>query len=113
MTRGLQIGGTIEFAGDGAKPNFGRANIILEKAKRVLPDLKTTDVEYGVGYRPFLPDTKPIIDRSRRLGNVFMAFGHGQLGLTLGATTGRLIADMIAGRPTRQDLTPFSAYRFS
>ncbi|MCX5537972.1 FAD-binding oxidoreductase [Paraburkholderia sp. CNPSo 3076] len=112
MTRGLQIGGTIEFAGQGAAPNFKRADIILEKAKRVLPELRTANVEYGVGYRPFLPDTKPVIDRSRRLENVFMAFGHGQLGLTLGATTGRLIADMVAGRPTRQDLAPFSAYRF-
>ncbi|WP_321929710.1 NAD(P)/FAD-dependent oxidoreductase [Paraburkholderia guartelaensis] len=112
MTRGLQIGGTIEFAGQGAAPNFKRADIILEKAKRVLPELRTANVEYGVGYRPFLPDTKPVIDRSRRLDNVFMAFGHGQLGLTLGATTGRLIADMVAGRPTRQDLAPFSAYRF-
>ena len=112
MTRGLQIGGTIEFAGRGAEPNFKRADIILEKAKRVLPELRTAKVEYGVGYRPFLPDTKPVIDRSRRLGNVFMAFGHGQLGLTLGATTGRLIADMVAGRPTKQDLAPFSAYRF-
>ncbi|MEX3978359.1 NAD(P)/FAD-dependent oxidoreductase [Paraburkholderia sp. EG287A] len=112
MTRGLQIGGTIEFAGRGAAPNFKRADIILEKAKRVLPELRTGNVEYGVGYRPFLPDTKPVIDRSRRLDNVFMAFGHGQLGLTLGATTGRLIADMVAGRPTRQDLQPFSAYRF-
>ena len=112
MTRGLQIGGTIEFAGQGAAPNFKRADIILEKAKRVLPELRTANVEYGVGYRPFLPDTKPVIDRSRRLDNVFMAFGHGQLGLTLGATTGRLIADMVAGRPTRQNLAPFSAYRF-
>ncbi|MCP3713064.1 FAD-binding oxidoreductase [Paraburkholderia sp. CNPSo 3274] len=113
ITRGLQIGGTIEFAGNGARPNFKRADIILEKAKRILPELQTSNVEYGVGYRPFLPDTKPIIDRSRRLGNVFMAFGHGQLGLTLGATTGRLIADMVAGRPTKQNLAPFSAYRFS
>ncbi len=113
MTRGLQIGGTIEFAAPNARPNFGRADIILEKARRVLPQLQTADVEYGVGYRPFLPDTKPIIDRSRRLPNVFMAFGHGQLGLTLGATTGRLIADLAAGRTTKQDLAPFSAYRFS
>lgn len=112
MTRGLQIGGTIEFAGHGAKPDFRRADIILDKAKRVLPQMRTSHVEYGVGYRPFLPDTKPIIDRSRRLSNVFMAFGHGQLGLTLGATTGRLIADLVAGRPTKQDLAPFSAYRF-
>ncbi|OXC71762.1 D-amino acid dehydrogenase small subunit [Caballeronia sordidicola] len=113
MTRGLQIGGTIEFAGRGAKPNFKRADIILEKAKRILPELRTESLEYGVGYRPFLPDTKPVIDRSRRLPNVFMALGHGQLGLTLGATTGRLIGDMVAGRPTKQDLKPFSAYRFA
>ncbi|MGF6938344.1 D-amino-acid dehydrogenase [Paraburkholderia sp. UCT70] len=113
MTRGLQIGGTIEFAGRNAEPNFQRAEIILEKAKRILPELRTDDVEFGVGYRPFLPDTKPVIDRSRRLSNVLMAFGHGQLGLTLGATTGRLIADMIAGRATKQNLAPFSAYRFA
>jgi D-amino-acid dehydrogenase len=112
MTRGLQIGGTIEFAAAGAKPNFRRADIILEKAKRVLPQMQTSQVEYGVGYRPFLPDTKPIIDRSRRLPNVLMAFGHGQLGLTLGATTGRLIADMAAGRSPSQNLAPFSAHRF-
>lgn len=113
MTRGLQIGGTIEFAGPNAEPNFKRAEIILEKAKRILPQLNTDNFEYGVGYRPFLPDTKPVIDRSSRLSNVFMAFGHGQLGLTLGATTGRLIADLVAGRPTAQDLTPFSASRFA
>ncbi|KGU82923.1 NAD(P)/FAD-dependent oxidoreductase [Pseudomonas mediterranea] len=113
MTRGLQIGGTIEFAAAGAEPNFKRADIILEKARRVLPQLNTDNLQYGVGYRPFLPDTKPIIDRSERLTNVYMAFGHGQLGLTLGATTGRLIADMTAGRPTAQNLKPFSAKRFA
>lgn len=113
MTRGLQIGGTIEFASPNAEPNFKRADIILEKARRILPQLRLDNIEYGVGYRPFLPDTKPVIDRSRRLSNVYLAFGHGQLGLTLGATTGRLIAEMVAGRTPAQDLTPFSAERFA
>lgn len=113
MTRGLQIGGTIEFSGPNAEPNFKRADIILEKARNILPQLKLDDIEYGIGYRPFLPDTKPVIDRSSRLKNVFLAFGHGQLGLTLGATTGRLISDMVAGRQPTQDLTPFSAKRFA
>ncbi|ENZ7197741.1 NAD(P)/FAD-dependent oxidoreductase [Klebsiella variicola] len=112
MTRGLQIGGTIEFAGADAKPNFQRAETILQKARQLLPELNVTAKEFGVGHRPFLPDTKPIIDRSRRLKNVLMAFGHGQLGLTLGATTGRLIADLAAQRPPAQNLAPFSAYRF-
>ncbi|ROM69643.1 amino acid dehydrogenase [Pseudomonas brassicacearum] len=113
MTRGLQIGGTIEFSGPDAEPNFKRADIILEKARKILPQLKLDEIEYGIGYRPFLPDTKPVIDRSSRLKNVFLAFGHGQLGLTLGATTGRLIADLVAERPPAQDLTPFSARRFA
>ncbi|WP_256578137.1 FAD-binding oxidoreductase [Pseudomonas sp. PIC25] len=113
MTRGLQIGGTIEFAGANAEPNFKRADIILEKARRILPELQVGNLEYGVGYRPFLPDTKPVIDRSPQLTNAYMAFGHGQLGLTLGATTGRLIADLVAGRPSAQDLVPFRANRFA
>ncbi|MGR3908343.1 FAD-binding oxidoreductase [Burkholderia sp. SR8] len=112
MTRGLQIGGTIEFAGRNAEPNFKRAETVLNKAKRILPKLQTIEREFGVGYRPLLPDTKPIIDRSRRLPNVLIAIGHGQLGLTLGATTGRLIADLAASRSSGLDLTPFSAYRF-
>ncbi|HKR47715.1 MAG TPA: FAD-dependent oxidoreductase [Paraburkholderia sp.] len=112
MTRGLQIGGTIEFAARGAAPNFKRAQIILDKAAKILPELRTERHEFGVGYRPFLPDTKPVIDRSKRLPNVTMAIGHGQLGLTLGATTGRLIADLVAGRSPKTDLSPFSAYRF-
>jgi D-amino-acid dehydrogenase len=113
MTRGLQIGGTMEFARPNAEPNFKRAEIILERARKILPRLQLDNLEYGVGYRPYLPDSKPVIDRSTRLSNVFLAFGHGQLGLTLGATTGRLIAQMVAGREPSQNLAPFSSTRFS
>lgn len=112
MTRGLQIGGTIEFAGPDAQPNFKRAEIILDKAKQILPQLSLQSLELGVGYRPFVPDTKPVIDRSKRLKNVLMAFGHGQLGLTLGATTGRLISDLAVNRVSVQSLEPFRADRF-
>ncbi|MCD6005786.1 FAD-dependent oxidoreductase [Halomonas sp. IOP_6] len=113
MERGLQIGGTIEFAGNRAEPNFKRAEIILEKAKTILPSLNTAGMEFGAGWRPFLPDTKPVIDKSPLLENVAMAFGHGQLGLTLGATTGRLVADMLQGRDSQLDISPFSASRFT
>jgi len=114
MTRGLQIGGTIEFAADGAAPDMRRADIIVQKARRLLPALRAEagNMEYGVGWRPFVPDTKPVIDRSPRLTNVLLAFGHGQLGLTLGATTGRLVAQMARGEAPAQDITPFRANRF-
>ena len=112
MERGLQIGGTIEFASEHAEPNFKRAEMILEKAKGILPGLNTDGMAFGAGWRPFLPDTKPVIDRSPALENVAMAFGHGQLGLTVGATTGKLVADLLAGKATDVDLTPFKASRF-
>jgi D-amino-acid dehydrogenase len=43
---------------------------------------------------------------------VFYAFGHGHLGLTLAATTGRLIADLIYQRAPPIDVTPYSIARF-
>lgn len=112
MERGLQIGGTIEFASENAEPNFQRAEFILEKARGILPGLNTEGMEFGAGWRPFLPDTKPVIDRSPVLENVAMAFGHGQLGLTVGATTGKCVADLLSGKTGDVNLAPFSASRF-
>ena len=43
---------------------------------------------------------------------VVYAFGHGHLGLTQAATTGRLVADLIQGRPTPVDMAPYSIARF-
>ena len=44
---------------------------------------------------------------------MFYAFGHGHLGLTLGPTTGRLVADLVTGRTPSIDLAPFSITRFA
>jgi len=44
---------------------------------------------------------------------VGLAFGHGHLGLTFGAITGKLIAELVGGRPTTVDVTPYRADRFS
>jgi D-amino-acid dehydrogenase len=43
---------------------------------------------------------------------VLFAFGHGHIGLTLGAVTGKLIGELAAGRPTSIDITPFRPDRF-
>lgn len=108
----LAVAGTIEFADLSAKPNWNRAGILVKRAKRVLPGLRTGNSERRMGRRPFTPDTRPIIGRSERLMNVTFATGHGQLGLTLGATTARLVADEIAGRKPSIDIQAFSPDRF-
>ncbi|OJU36610.1 MAG: hypothetical protein BGN94_08460 [Rhizobiales bacterium 68-8] len=65
-----------------------------------------------MGFRPSLPDSLPVIGQASRAPRVFYAFGHGHLGLTQAAATGRLVRDLVAGRPAVIDLSPFSPSRF-
>jgi D-amino-acid dehydrogenase len=65
-----------------------------------------------MGFRPSMPDSVPVISGSARHRNVFFAFGHGHIGLTLGAVTGRLIADLVAGRDPGLDMRPYRIDRF-
>jgi D-amino-acid dehydrogenase len=112
MQMGLRLAGTVELAGLDAKPNWKRAEVLVKRAKRALPDLDATDASPWMGHRPSLPDSLPVISASPHYGNVFFAFGAGHLGLTEGATTGRLIADLVGGRTPPIDMTPYRIDRF-
>ncbi len=112
LPQGLRIGGAVEFAGVDAAPDYRRSDYLVDKAKRILPGLKDTSGEKWMGPRPGLPDFIPVISGSPHFGNLFYAFGHGHLGLTWGPTTGRLIADMISGRPGDVDMAPYRVDRF-
>jgi D-amino-acid dehydrogenase len=112
LITGVRIGGAVELAGLKRPPNFARAKAMLEKAKQFLPGLKTEGGREWMGYRPSLPDSLPVIGRARNAPNVFYAFGHGHLGLTQSAATGRLIRDLATGKTPAVDLAPFSPQRF-
>lgn len=112
LSTGLRIGGTIEIAGDDPAPNFARADILAEKAKQILPGLDISGGKQWMGPRPFIPDSLPVIDRAPHHSNVYFAFGHGQVGQTLGATTGRLIAELVSGKKPVLELAPYRATRF-
>jgi len=112
MEGGLRIGGTIEMAGLDSKPNYQRAKVIAQKTQRIFPSIKSIEGVEWMGYRSFMPDTLPVIDRASTCSNVFYAFGHGQIGLTTGAITGQLVAQMVAQEPTSIDIKPYSAKRF-
>ena len=108
----LAVAGTVEIAGPKARAKWRRADVLVKRARRVLPGLNTDNAERRMGRRPFTPDTRPVIGRTARFANVTFATGHGQLGVTLGATTGRLVADILAGRATNTDLSAFTPDRF-
>jgi D-amino-acid dehydrogenase len=112
MQMGLRLAGTVELAGLHAPPNWKRAEVLVERAKRILPGLDATDASPWMGHRPSLPDSLPVISASPHHRNVFFAFGASHLGLTQGATTGVLVADLVAGRPPSIDMTPYRIDRF-
>ncbi len=65
-----------------------------------------------MGFRPSLPDSLPVIGPSRASPRVIYAFGHGHLGLTQSAGTGRIVADLLAGRAPGVDVAALRAGRF-
>ncbi|HEY2022634.1 NAD(P)/FAD-dependent oxidoreductase [Paraburkholderia sp.] len=109
---GLRIGGAAEFAGLHAPPNYRRSDALLALGKRFLPDINDAGAVKWMGHRPATPDSLPVIGRSPRAPAVIYAFGHGHLGLTQSATTGALVADLLAGRTPGIDLEPYSISRF-
>lgn len=113
LSCGLRIGGAAEFGGLHAPANFKRSQALARLAARYLPGLHTDGGTCWAGHRPATPDSLPVIGASPRNPAVIYAFGHGHLGLTQGATTGRLVSDIALGKPPLIDLAPYAISRFN
>ncbi|TGR25230.1 FAD-binding oxidoreductase [Mesorhizobium sp. M8A.F.Ca.ET.202.01.1.1] len=112
LDTGLRVGGAVELGGIERPPNFNRAKALLRKAQAFLPGLDPTGGREWMGFRPSLPDSVPVIGKAARSRSVIYAFGHGHLGLTQAAATGRLIREFVLGQTSSVDLVPFSPQRF-
>lgn len=112
MEQGVRITTGAEMAQLDAPKNFAQLQAVLTFAKKVLPLAEAVEPEAWCGTRPCLPDMKPIIGPASKHDNLWLAFGHAHQGLTLGPVTGRLIAEMIQGKPLFVDAQPFSMQRF-
>ncbi len=117
MAKGLRIAGQVELAGLAAAPNWRRAEILRDFALRLLPglprDLPAERVTFWMGHRPSLPDSLPCIGPASACADIVHAFGHGHVGLASGATTGRLVADLVGGKSPGIDPRPYRAQRFA
>ena len=113
MDNGLRIAGTVEFAGIDAQPDYRRAKSLLSHARAMFPVLQSETLDYWMGCRPSIPDSVPVIGHCPNAKSVIFAFGHGHLGITGAAMTGRLVGELAAGEPTTAiDMTPYRPERF-
>ena len=65
------------------------------------------------GAPPSLPDSLPALGPSRASPDVIYAFGHGHVGMTAAPMTGKIVADLVAGRAPPIDIAPFDPGRFA
>lgn len=108
----IRVGGTAELAGYSLK---------LREARRATLEHVVTDLFPGggdlaratfwCGLRPMTPDGTPVIGPTR-YPNLWLATGHGTLGWTMAAGTGRVVADLLSGRTPEIDLTGLSLARY-
>lgn len=102
----LRMAGTAELAGYGRGLNATRCEAMTKLARELFPDaLDFENVSYWSGLRPSTPSNVPIIGRTR-IPNLFLNTGHGTLGWTMGAGSGRVLADLVSGRTPEPDF-PF------
>jgi len=109
---GVRVGGAVELGGLKRAPNYKRSEILLQKAAKFLPALKTEGGEQWMGFRPSMPDSLPVISTAPSASNVIYAFGHGHLGLTQAAGTAELVTSLVNGEAAAMPLDAFSANRF-
>ena len=116
MNGATRIAGTMELSGNNRKLDWRRVVAIAQASRHYLgrwfddpDDLPQRIRDPWVGGRPFLADGLPVIDRIPGNNNVYLATGHGMLGVTLGPATGKALADyFVTGR--RPDV--LNAFRF-
>jgi D-amino-acid dehydrogenase len=112
MSKGLRLTTGAELTGGSmsARPiQLDRA----EQAARLLVDLGTAvEAEPWSGVRPCMPDMLPVVGPAAKHKGLWMNFGHGHQGFTLGPVTGRLLAELMSGEPTLIDASAFDPARY-
>jgi D-amino-acid dehydrogenase len=109
----IRVGGTAELMG---------YNLTLREARRDALDHVVTDLFAGggdlsratfwTGLRPMTPDGPPLIGATR-YRNLYLNTGHGTLGWTMAAGSGRVLADIISGRRPEIDLAGLTVERYA
>lgn len=107
----LRVAGTVELGGLSAPPAPHRWAMLERGARALLPDLPDPSRRW-MGFRPSIPDSRPVIGPSRLGADVIHAYGHGHLGLTLAPVTAQMVLDMIDNRAPALDPTPYRVDRF-
>ena len=108
----LRLAGIVELGGLDAPPSRAPFRLLEANLARLFPGLTWREKTEWMGHRPATPDSLPVIGPVPGAAGAYLGYGHQHVGLTGGPKTGRLLAQMIAGRAPNIDMTPYAPARF-
>ncbi len=93
MEDGIRAGGTVEIGGLSRPPNPKRAELLAGIARETFAGLDQVESTQWMGHRPCMPDTVPVVGPAPDNPGLWIATGHGHLGMTDSISTAERIAD--------------------
>lgn len=112
MRAGIRLTTGAELERLEAPPHLQQLDAAEKVARGLFPLGERLDPEPWKGARPCIPDMKPVIGPAPGQPGLWLAFGHGHQGFTLGPATGHLLAQMMDGETPDVPMGPFRADRF-
>ncbi|NOC92573.1 FAD-dependent oxidoreductase [Ruegeria sp. HKCCD6228] len=109
----IRLAGIVEFGGLDAPPSRAPFELMRRNARAAFPGITWKEEVEWMGHRPAPADSIPIIGDVPGIKGAYMGFGHHHIGLTGGPKTGRLLAQMIAGRTPNTDVSVYAPSRFA
>eukprot|EP00742_Colponemidia_sp_Colp-10_P005643 GILJ01006032.1.p1 GENE.GILJ01006032.1~~GILJ01006032.1.p1 ORF type:complete len:503 (-),score=66.06 GILJ01006032.1:258-1766(-) len=111
----LRVSGCAELVGYDFSIDSSRTGVLLNGVKRLLNNdqLDGTTARYWTGLRPVAPDDVPFVGPSDKYKNLYLNCGHGSKGFTLSCGSAKMVADIIANRPSEVNIEDYATDRFS
>ncbi|TVR47384.1 MAG: FAD-binding oxidoreductase [Rhodobacteraceae bacterium] len=108
----LRLAGVVEYGGVQAGASRAPFALLRRNLARTFPDLRWREVTEWMGHRPVTADSLPLIGPAPGMHGVWLGLGHQHIGLTGGARTGQVLAQMISGQQVNLPLEPYAPHRF-
>lgn len=109
----IRLAGIVEFGGLDAPPSRAPFELMRKYARAAFPGVTWKEEVEWMGHRPAPADSIPVIGDVSGIDGAYMGFGHHHIGLTGGPKTGRLLAQMIAGRTPNTDMSVYAPARYA
>jgi D-amino-acid dehydrogenase len=109
----IRVGGTAEIAGYDTALHPSRRGPLDRSLRDLFPEAgDASKASFWCGLRPMTPDGTPVLGKAPKYDNLFLNTGHGTLGWTMAAGSGRVLADIISGRKAEIDTSDLGLERY-